>query len=196
MSSRVRSTLILSQAVLQYIDDLEGTYQAMFAWLRPGGFCSHSTGLGANNFSPFWNGHWAYTDFEWRMVRGRRECLLNRQPLSTHLRLARKVGFDVLRVDAQHDHGGLPVTALGSPFKTLAAEDLFRARRDVDSTQATDPSTLSYTAVADICCGWGGVSLCQSPGAAKAGDRVVSRRACRSAANGFPARCSSSMSSS
>jgi len=117
--------LIFSQAVLQYVDNLEDTYRAMFAWLKPGGYCSHSTGLGANNFSPFWNGHWAYTDLEWRMVRGRREFLLNRQPLSTHLRLAGKVGFDILRVDPQYDHGGLAVSALCSPFSELASEDLF-----------------------------------------------------------------------
>jgi hypothetical protein len=117
--------LIFSQAVLQCVDDLAETYYAMFAWLKPGGYCSHSTGLGAINFSPFWNGHWAYTDLEWRLVRGRREFLLNRQPLSTHLQLAGRVGFDVLHVDAQYDHGGLPVNALRSPFKEFAPEDLF-----------------------------------------------------------------------
>jgi SAM-dependent methyltransferase len=116
--------LVFSQAVLQYVDNLEETYHAMFAWLKPGGYGSHSTGLGANNYSPFWNGHWAYTDLEWRLARGRRECLLNRQPLSTHLRLARNAGFDVVYVDAQREHGGLTVDALASPFRHLAAEDL------------------------------------------------------------------------
>lgn len=116
--------LIYSQAVLQYVDDLEGTYRAMFAWLKPGGYGSHSTGLGANNYSPFWNGHWAYSDLEWRLARGRRECLLNRQPLSTHLRLAKGAGFDVVHVDAQKDDGGLTVDALASQFRHLASEDL------------------------------------------------------------------------
>ena len=116
--------LIFSQAVLQYIDDLEGTYRAMFSWLKPGGLCSHATGLGANNYSPFWNGHWAYSDFEWRVVRGRRECLLNRQPLSVHLQLARSSGFEILHVDSQHNSSGLPVTSLSRRFSTLATADL------------------------------------------------------------------------
>jgi SAM-dependent methyltransferase len=116
--------LVFSQAVLQYVDDLADTYRAMFAWLKPGGYCSHSTGLGANNFSPFWNGHWAYTDLEWRMVRGRREFLLNRQPLSVHVQIAGKVGFRVLHVDPQYDHGGLPVSALSKRFTKLDTEDL------------------------------------------------------------------------
>jgi SAM-dependent methyltransferase len=116
--------LVFSQAVLQYVDDLSGTYRAMFSWLRPGGYCSHATGLGANDFSPSWNGHWAYSDFEWRLVRGRRECLLNRQPLSVHLQLARSTGFDILHVDAQHNQNGLPVHSLSSRFRALAAEDL------------------------------------------------------------------------
>ena len=117
--------LIFSQAVLQYVDRLEETYGAMFAWLKPGGFCSHSTGLGANNFSPFWNGHWAYTDLEWRMVRGRREVLLNRQPLSTHIQLARRVGFEILHVDVQYDRGGLTADALDPSFRQLADDDRF-----------------------------------------------------------------------
>ena len=116
--------LVFSQAVLQYVADLESVYRLMFRWLRPGGFCSHSTGLGANNFSPFWNGHWAYTDREWRLVRGRRECIVNREPLSAHLRLAESAGFDILHVDAQHDAGGLASSDLASAFRGLDPDDL------------------------------------------------------------------------
>jgi hypothetical protein len=116
--------LIFSQAVLQYVDDLAETYRTMFAWLKPGGYCSHSTGLGAVDLSPYWNGHWAYTDREWRMVRGRREWIINREPLSSHVSHARHAGFEVLSVDREYDGGGLPVTALTPRFQTLAPEDL------------------------------------------------------------------------
>ena len=91
--------LIFSQAVLQHIDDLRQAYAAMFVWLKPGGYCSHSIGFRAHYVAPFWNGHWAYSDLEWRIVRGRREWLLNRQPMSTHLALARQAGFDVVEVE-------------------------------------------------------------------------------------------------
>jgi SAM-dependent methyltransferase len=116
--------LIFSQGVLQCVDDLEETYNAMFAWLKPGGYCSHSVGFRATDVSRFWNGHWAYSDLEWRLVRGRREYLLNREPLSTHLQLARKAGFDVMHVDPQSGGDGLPVSKLAPRFRRLAAEDL------------------------------------------------------------------------
>jgi SAM-dependent methyltransferase len=85
--------LIFSQAVLEHVDDLEETYQAMFAWLKPGGYASHVIDFTAHGRSPFWNGHWAYSDWQWRLVRGKREFLLNREPLSTHLLFAKQSGL-------------------------------------------------------------------------------------------------------
>jgi len=119
--------LVFSQAVIQYVDNLEALYRALYTWLKPGGYCSHATGLGANNFSPHWNGHWAYSTWEWRMVRGRREWLPNRRPLSEHLRLAQRAGFQILHVDAQLDDGGLPVSELDRSFQSMSKDDI-RAR--------------------------------------------------------------------
>jgi SAM-dependent methyltransferase len=116
--------LIFSQAALQYVDALEDAYTSMFTWLKPGGYASHATGLGANDLSPFWNGHWAYSDREWQVVRGRREYLLNREPLSTHLRLAAAAGFDVLHVEPQYDRGGLSRDVLAERFRHLDSTDL------------------------------------------------------------------------
>jgi SAM-dependent methyltransferase len=115
---------IFSQAVLQYLDDLEAAYRAMFTWLKPGGYASHATGFGAVDVSPYWNGHWAYTDLEWRLVRGRREWLMNRRPLSAHMFHARRAGFEVLHLDRECASGGLNVNALSPPFQALDAEDL------------------------------------------------------------------------
>src|SRR5439155_10054119 len=63
--------LIFSQSVLQYADALEETYRAMCLWLRPGGYASHIIDLSAHYLSPFWNGHWAYSDWQWHLARGR-----------------------------------------------------------------------------------------------------------------------------
>src|SRR5207245_650603 len=120
--------LIFSQSVLQYVQALEETYRAMFIWLKPSGYASHSIGFHAHYLSPFWNGHWAYTDWEWQLVRGRREFFLNRKPLSTHLRCAKEVGFEVLLLKREDSRGGLSVNALSKRFQALDAEDL-RTRR-------------------------------------------------------------------
>jgi SAM-dependent methyltransferase len=116
--------LIFSQAVLEHVDSLEETYQAMSVWLKPGGYASHVIDFTAHGLSPFWNGHWAYADWEWKLVRGRREFLLNRQPLSMHISNAKKVGFQLLEVHKDYGSGGLNVNALSNRFQELNREDL------------------------------------------------------------------------
>jgi SAM-dependent methyltransferase len=116
--------LIFSQAVLEHVDALEETYRTMFMWLKPGGYASHIIDFSAHHQSPFWNGHWAYSDWEWRLVRGRREFLLNREPLSTHLACAKEVGFEVLLSKRNYDGHGLNVHALARRFQVLEAEDV------------------------------------------------------------------------
>jgi SAM-dependent methyltransferase len=122
--------LVFSQAVLEHIDALEETYQAMFTWLKPGGYASHVIDFRAHYLSPFWNGHWAYSEWEWHLVRGRREFLLNREPLSTHLTYAEKAGFEVLlsardyENTRDYDRRGLSPSALAKRFQIVESEDL------------------------------------------------------------------------
>jgi len=116
--------LIFSQAVLEHVDNVQETYQAMFAWLKSGGYASHVIDFSAHYLSPFWNGHWAYTDLQWKLVRGRREFLLNRQPLSIHIASAREAGFQILGLQVDQGEGGLKVTALSKRFQKLNTEDL------------------------------------------------------------------------
>jgi SAM-dependent methyltransferase len=116
--------LVFSQAVLEHVDDLEKTYWAMFAWLKPGGYASHVIDFRAHGLSPFWNGHWAYSDWEWRLARGQREFLLNREPLSTHLVCAKKVGFEVLLLKRDYDSCGLNASAFSQRFQALDTEDV------------------------------------------------------------------------
>ncbi len=115
--------LIFSQAVLEHVDSLEETYRAMFAWLKPGGYASHVIDFRAHGRSPFWNGHWAYSDWQWRLVRGKREFLLNREPLSTHVILAKKVGFELLVIEQNQALNGLEVQALAPRFRRIDADD-------------------------------------------------------------------------
>ena len=115
--------LIFSQAVLEHVDSLDETYRAMFAWLKPGGYASHVIDFNAHGRSPFWNGHWAYSDWQWKLVRGKREFLLNREPMSTHLAYAKKVGFEVLLSRRDQTAHGLETQALSSRFRRIDAVD-------------------------------------------------------------------------
>jgi SAM-dependent methyltransferase len=116
--------LVFSQAVLEHVDALEETYDAMFAWLRPGGYASHIIDFSAHHLAPFWNGHWAFSDWEWRLVRGCREFLLNREPLRVHLTCAKQTGFEILLLKRDYGSGGLSLDTLSPRFQALDAEDL------------------------------------------------------------------------
>jgi SAM-dependent methyltransferase len=115
--------LIFSQAVLEHVDYLEETYRSMFTWLKPGGYASHVIDFSAHHLSPFWNGHWAYSDLQWKLVRGQREFLLNRRPLSTHINYAEESGFEILKVFRNYEDSRLGPHCLALDFQQLSAED-------------------------------------------------------------------------
>jgi SAM-dependent methyltransferase len=79
--------LIYSQAVLEHVEDLRNTYKSMHLWLKPTGYISHQIDFKCHGTADEWNGHWQYSDFVWKLVRGRRLYFLNREPHSTHIAL-------------------------------------------------------------------------------------------------------------
>src|SRR5262249_38307365 len=95
---------LFSQAVLEHIDDGEGAYGAMRAWMRPGGYLSHSIDVQSHGLTRSWNGQWTVSDTVWRIVRGRISYLINRQPVSCHLALLAKNGFEVVGIDRRSGH--------------------------------------------------------------------------------------------
>jgi hypothetical protein len=116
--------LIFSQAVLEHVDGLEGIYKAMSMWLKRGGYASHVIDFTAHGLAPFWNGHWAYSDNQWTLVRGRREFLLNREPLSSHLASIEKVGLEVVSLKQSFSNDGLTHQELSDRFQGLDDGDL------------------------------------------------------------------------
>lgn len=115
--------LIFSQAVLEHVDDLRGAYVAMHSWLKPGGYMSHQIDFGSHGITVEWNGHWTYPDFAWRLIRGRRPYLINREPLSTHLNLLEESGFDLLDVLTVEGRDGIPREGLTGKFRQLSEVD-------------------------------------------------------------------------
>ncbi len=115
--------LIFSQAVLEYVP-VEEVYNATSAWLKEGRYASHVIDLSAHYLSPFVNGHWAYSDWQWRLACGRREASLNREPLSTHLGCANKYGFEILSLQKDSTMNALKPEQLSARFRSLDAEDL------------------------------------------------------------------------
>ena len=118
---------IFSQAVMEHVDDLEATYAACRAWLRPGATMSHQIDFKSHGTAISWNGHWAYSDLAWRMVRGARSYLINRAPHSEHLAALGTAGFQVLEDLRVIRLDGVPRTGLARPYRDLDSDDLTTA---------------------------------------------------------------------
>jgi hypothetical protein len=116
--------MIISQAVLEHVDNLTQTYEALHRWLKADGFMSHQIDFGCHGLAKKWNGHWAYSDLAWKIVRGKRSYLLNRCPYSVHKRLLEQCGFNIVAEVKTFDDSGIARAHLSSRFQRVSDEDL------------------------------------------------------------------------
>ncbi len=112
---------IFSQAVMEHVDDLALTYRACREWLKPGGAMSHQIDMKSHGTAAEWNGHWAYSDAMWRIVRGRRLYLINRAPASAHR--AAMAGFTIVADQPVIRRDGLPKSRLAARFRSMSDDD-------------------------------------------------------------------------
>ncbi len=115
---------VYSQAVLECIDDLDNIYSAMQKWIKPGGLMSHTIDFKCHGMMKEWNGHWVFSDLEWFLVRGGRDFLINRQPLSRHIEMHTKYGFRILKNEIVRMKNNLDRNNLADKFKSLSEEDI------------------------------------------------------------------------
>ncbi|MCE5335332.1 MAG: class I SAM-dependent methyltransferase [Desulfobacteraceae bacterium] len=130
--------LIYSQAVLEHVDNLQATYEAMYQWLNKDGFMSHQIDFKCHGTARKWNGHWAYNDLLWKLIRGKRPYLLNRQPFSRHLALLANVGFKVVsstRVLGDSRNSGIRRKDLSRRFMNMFDEDLLTSSAHIVSVK-------------------------------------------------------------
>jgi SAM-dependent methyltransferase len=128
--------MVFSQAVLEHVDDLESTYRAMYRWLRQGGVLSHTIDFRSHATARGWNGHWALGDFSWKLVRGRRPFLLNREPHSTHIALLQRFGLEVV-VDIRATRpSDVDRDRLAARFRGLLDEDLTTSDAFIQAVKA------------------------------------------------------------
>lgn len=116
--------LILSQAVLEHVDDLENTYKAMFEWLKDDGAMSHTIDFKSHGFTKSWNGHWTLSDFEWKLIRGGRVYAINRAPFITHIKLLNQFGFKIIKKEFKQLPNSVAIKQLSAPFSMLSLNDI------------------------------------------------------------------------
>jgi SAM-dependent methyltransferase len=116
--------LVFSHVVLNHVEDLEGAYADCARWLRPGGWMSHQVDFTCLGTAAAWNGHRAYGDLAWKVIRGRRPYFVNREPVATHVELLQRAGFRVVRVLRGRKEGGIGRHELAPRWQGISDEDL------------------------------------------------------------------------
>lgn len=115
--------MIFSQAVMEHVEDLEGSYEAMVRWLKPGGFISHQIDFKSHSTSKHWNGHWGHSKLVWSIIRGRRIYFINRAPLSMHLRLIEEKGLRLVNTQPVLGPEAMDRARLATEFSGMTDED-------------------------------------------------------------------------
>jgi SAM-dependent methyltransferase len=116
--------LVISQAVLEHVNDVPGTYQALYRWLKPGGVMSHQIDFGAHELTAEFNGYRAISEPVWKLMMGRRPYLINRVPCSEHLRAIEAAGFEIVVAMKHQRPGGVDRARLAPLWQHLSDEDL------------------------------------------------------------------------
>ncbi len=119
--------MIFSQAVLEHVEDLSNTYRAMYSWLKPDGYMSHQIDFKCHRLAHEWNGHWTYSDLTWKLIKGNRPFLINREPHSVHLSILESEDFHVLCDEVVMQESKLTRSSLAPRFQYLTDDDLVSA---------------------------------------------------------------------
>lgn len=115
--------MILSHAVMEYVKDLAFSYDAMFYWLAEGGIISHQIDFRSHGLSNKWNGHWAYSEQAWNLIKGKRSLVINRQPYSVHHNLIVKNGFKIVADYKSYLCNGYKKSQLSKTWKNMSDDD-------------------------------------------------------------------------
>ena len=115
---------MVSQTVMEHVDDLEGAYKAMGRFIKSGGHFIHHIGFNMHMTATEWNGHFTYSDLMWKIVRGKCKYIINREPYSRHIELMKKYGFEVISEDIMRKENKLKKSQLAKRFKNLTKDDL------------------------------------------------------------------------
>lgn len=115
--------MVVSTKTMEHVDDLHAAYGAAARWLKPGGFMSHLIDFDSHGCAEEWNGHWGCSDFKWKLLRGRRPYLINREPLSAHLDLMSLHGFGIQHLETERRAPELPREKFAPKFIGMSEDD-------------------------------------------------------------------------
>jgi len=116
--------MIYTQAVMEHAEPLGEIYGNLYKWLKLGGFMSHQIDFRSHGTAGEWNGHWGYSALLWKLIKGRKPYLINREPLSAHIALQKEAGFKIIAVQKVLSASRLKTGQLSRRFRHLSEDDL------------------------------------------------------------------------
>lgn len=119
--------IIVSESVLEHVDDPKLTYEAFGRWLAADGVMAHLIDYSSHNLARDWNGHWQCSPFVWSLVRGKRYYLINRLPHQSHLDFLAANGFAVVDGQFLRRVDGLQREEFAPEFRGMSLRDFTTA---------------------------------------------------------------------
>jgi hypothetical protein len=116
--------MIFSHTVMEFEQDLAHAYGVFYQRLKANGWMSHQIDFSAVYTSSVWNGHWSYSDLEWRIICGSHPYFLSRYPLSVHVQKMQEAGFEVVTVLPKIGEKGISRAQLAERFRGMSNDDL------------------------------------------------------------------------
>lgn len=115
--------MLISQAVLEHVDDLDRAYSVMYEWLKLDGYMSHCIDFKSHGKSDYWDGHWKIPNWYWFLLRGNRPYLLNRSPFYIHQDIMRKNNFKISFIRRVVSQPTFDRSKLNREFRLMPEED-------------------------------------------------------------------------
>ena len=115
--------LVMSQVVMEHLPDLNGAYRDQHIWVKPGGYISHFIGFQSHATANEWDGHWGYVPTVWNCIKEGKDFLINREPLSAHVKVIERSGFDVVRKMCRHKMPTITREQICERYKFMSDED-------------------------------------------------------------------------
>ena len=108
--------LLMAHDVMEHVDELDDTYRRLAQFLAPGAAFSNHIDFKCHNLFKNWDDHWYASEWQWKLIRGRKPVLLNRMPYSAHEQFLVRAGFSICRstkVFAAPSYSGVEPSGIG-----------------------------------------------------------------------------------
>lgn len=115
---------IFSQGAMQYIDDVDEYYSLFYKILPPGGLVSTQMGFASTKTGDAWYDHWTYSDMEWKIISGKKICMISRRSYTEHVEGLKRNNLSLIKERVTRKNDIPDRKKLHGRFKELNDDDL------------------------------------------------------------------------